>query len=50
LKNLRPNDVPGDAIFQEVRRHSHDFQEGLTALFFNDNKELRDLTIFYGVF
>lgn len=50
LKNLRPDDVPGDAIFQEVRRYSHDFQEGLTALFFNDNKELRDLTIFYGVF
>jgi len=50
LKNLRPDDIPGDTVFNEVRAHSHEFQEGLTALFFNDNKKLRDLTIFYGVF
>jgi predicted nucleotidyltransferase len=50
LKNLRPDDIPGDAVFKEVRRYSHDFQDGLTALFFYDHKKLRDLTIFYGVF
>jgi hypothetical protein len=50
LKNLRPDDIPGDRVFREVRRYSHDFQNGLTALFFYDHKKLRDLTIFYGVF
>ena len=50
LKKLRPDDIPGDAVFKEVRRYSHDFQDGLTSLFFNDHKKLRDLTIFYGVF
>ena len=50
LKRLRPEDVPRNAVFSEVRKCSRDFQDGLTALFFNDNKKLRDLTIFYGVF
>jgi hypothetical protein len=50
LKNLHYDDIPGDMVFEEVREHSREFQEGLTALFFNDNKKLRDLTIFYGVF
>ncbi len=50
LKNLRPDDIPGDVVFSEVREYGHEFQEGLTALFFNDSKKLRDLTIFYGVF
>src|SRR5258708_889582 len=27
LKNLRPDDIPGDAVFKEVRRYSHDFQD-----------------------
>jgi predicted nucleotidyltransferase len=50
LKNLHPDEIPGDKIFKEVRGYSLEFQQGLTALFFNDNKKLRDLTIFYGVF
>jgi len=50
LKNLHPDDIPGDIVFKEVREYGQEFQEGLTALFFNDNKKLRDLTIFYGVF
>jgi hypothetical protein len=50
LKNLHPDEIPGDRIFEEVRGYSREFQEGLTALFFKDNKKLRDLTIFYGVF
>ena len=50
LKNLHPDDVPGDIVFQEVRECSRKFQDGLTALFFNDSEKLRDLTIFYGVF
>jgi hypothetical protein len=50
LKNLHHDDIPGDVVFNEVRGYSHDFQDGLTDLFFNDNKRLHDLTIFYGVF
>jgi len=50
LKDLRPDHIPGDTVFDEVRQYSRDFQDGLTDLFFNDNKKLRDLTIFYGVF
>jgi predicted nucleotidyltransferase len=50
LKSLHYDDVSGDIAFKEVRGFSREFQEGLTALFFNDNKRLRDLTIFYGVF
>jgi predicted nucleotidyltransferase len=50
LKALHHDDVPGSAVFDEVRKYSRDFQTGLTDLFFNDNEKLRDLTIFYGVF
>jgi predicted nucleotidyltransferase len=50
LKGLRPEDVKGDTVFDEVRRFSHEFQDGLTAMFFKDDEKLRDLTIFYGVF
>jgi hypothetical protein len=50
LKRLRPDDVQGDDVFDEVRQFSHDFQDGLTAMFFHDEEKLRDLTVFYGVF
>jgi predicted nucleotidyltransferase len=50
LKALHPDDVPGSAVFNEVRKFSRDFQAGLTDLFFNDHEKLRELTIFYGVF
>jgi predicted nucleotidyltransferase len=50
LKNLHPDNAPGDKVFGEARKFSREFQEGLTDLFFNDNKKLSDLTIFYGVF
>lgn len=50
LKQLMPDNVRGDRVFGEVRKFSHQFQEGLTALFFQDNERLRELTTFYGVF
>jgi hypothetical protein len=50
LKRLRPDDVQGDDVFDEVRQFSHEFQNGLTAMFFHDDEKLRDLTIFYEVF
>ena len=50
LKKLRPDDIPGDQVFREVRRFSREFQDGLTNLFFYENQKLQELTIFYGVF
>jgi len=50
LKRLTPDNVRGDKVFDEVRQFSHKFQNGLTALFFEDNKRLRELITFYGVF
>jgi hypothetical protein len=50
LKNLQPDNIRGDAVFKEVRGYSHDFQDGLTDLFFRQNQELKKLTTFYGVF
>jgi predicted nucleotidyltransferase len=50
LKKLLPDEIRGDAIFKEVRGYSHQFQDGLTDLFFKKHRELQKLTIFYGVF
>ena len=50
LKALPLDEISTDPVFAEVRKFSHAFQEGLTALFFYDDERLRDLTIFYGVF
>jgi hypothetical protein len=50
LKNLLPDDIRTDAVFNEVRTFAREFQKGLTALFFHDHEQLRKLTIFYGVF
>lgn len=50
LKNLRPQDIRSDRVFNEVRVFARHFQDGLTALFFQDSEHLRKLTIFYGVF
>jgi predicted nucleotidyltransferase len=49
LKNLRFEQVGGDAVFAQVRALSHSFQRGLTNLFFGE-EDLRGLIIKYGVF
>lgn len=50
LKNLHPDKIGSDPVYAEVRTFSRSFQDALTALFFHDNKKLRELTIFFGVF
>jgi predicted nucleotidyltransferase len=50
LKRLTPDSARGDKIYEEMRKFSHSFQEGLTALFFKDHKRLQELVTFYGVF
>jgi predicted nucleotidyltransferase len=49
LASLKFEAVGSDVVFEQVRRLSHSFQNGLTNLFFGD-EALRDLTIKYGVF
>lgn len=50
LDMLQPEDIGSSPVWKNVRKMSQDFQEGLQELFFGDDKEIRDLTIEYGVF
>jgi hypothetical protein len=50
LEELEAKDAYDDKLFMKCREQSHQFQEALTNLFFEDNKELRQFTITYGVF
>jgi hypothetical protein len=50
LKNLTPDDIPGDKVFREAAGYGYQFQDSLTSLFFVDDARLRKLTTFYGVF
>lgn len=50
LGSLDPSQARDNEVFQEVREISHKFQEGVTRLFFRDDKELYSLTEFFGVF
>ncbi len=40
LKKLKPDDIRSDTVFGEVRQFGHEFQDGLTALFFMNNERL----------
>jgi hypothetical protein len=50
LKNLKSNEAESSEVFQKMRVASHDFQDGLTQLFFETNKDLTKLVQTYGVF
>ena len=50
LQDLEPSQARTNQVFEAVREISHQFQDGLTRLFFRDKPELYDLTEFYGVF
>jgi predicted nucleotidyltransferase len=50
LGDLKPGQARNSPVFEEVRNISHQFQEGLTRLFFKDAESLYALTEFYGVF
>lgn len=43
-------DLRNSTAWQEVREVSRPFHEGLVALFLNDDEELKNLTMKYGVF
>jgi hypothetical protein len=48
LKGLEQSE--DDPLFDEARKLSHDFRDGLQDLFFNTNDLLTRLTQVYGVF
>lgn len=50
LSNLRPDQMNSSEVWSEIRKISKDFQEGLQALFFEEDEELKELTLEYGVF
>ncbi len=50
LEKFKHSDALKDATFIRGKRNAQDFQEGLTALFFDTNRKLRRATEIYGVF
>lgn len=50
LEELEPPEYEADAIYQRVRRLSHEFRDGLLELFFDKPSGLYSLTKNYGVF
>lgn len=50
LEKLKREGFNEDPLFAEARGLSHEFQEGLTELFFKSNTALAKLTMKYGVF
>lgn len=50
LKKLSPEASYADPVFKQLRDRSHEFDEGLTALFYEGNDALRKLILKYGVF
>lgn len=50
LSSLSATEAYEDDVFNECRTKSHEFQSGLTDLFFSDHKELSEFTKMYGVF
>lgn len=50
LKELKSSDAESSELFQKMRTVSHNFQDALTTLFFETNKDLTKLVQTYGVF
>lgn len=50
LEELPSGSDLSDEAFQDARKLSHDFRDGLIELFFDDKTELSKLTQIYGVF
>lgn len=50
LENLETGEYESDELFQRARAVSHEFRDGLIALFFDETSGLGELTKMYGVF
>jgi hypothetical protein len=50
LETLLPDQQDDDEVYQKLRGLSHQFRDGLLALFFDQQSGLSELTKLYGVF
>jgi hypothetical protein len=50
LETLMEEDADADTLYQQTRRLSHTFRDGLLAFFFDPHSDLDALTKNYGVF
>ena len=50
LNGLSLESQGDDALYQQLRKDSHEFRDGLLDLFFRDDNLLAELTLMYGVF
>ena len=50
LKHLRHDEMASSGVWRQIREMSHQFQAGLTELFYYSDEELKQLIISYGVF
>lgn len=50
MGELALKDAYDDGDFNELRKHSHDFQDGLNQMFYHDDPDTRALMLKYGVF
>lgn len=50
LEELLPGQQDRDPVYQDLRRHSHEFRDGVLDLFFDSKSGLFELTRVYGVF
>lgn len=50
LENLKEEDADFDTLYQQARKLSHTFRDGLLAFFFDPKSEMDVLTKNYGVF
>ena len=50
LEDVTYDGLKVSPVWEEIRNLSHDFQTGLTALFFDDHEDFRKLTKLYGLF
>lgn len=50
LEKLKEEHADVDEVYQQARRFSHMFRDGLLEFFFDTKSEMSDLTMNYGVF
>jgi predicted nucleotidyltransferase len=50
LDELRPEEALGDSLFKKTRDIGNRFQDGLSALFFDSDRDLKEAAQRYGVF
>jgi hypothetical protein len=50
LEDIKMSNAYGDSRFEDARKNSHDFQDTLSKIFFEEKSALKDFTLKYGFF